>query len=353
MAANARVIRQPNNYNDAGALVVTEYRGEVAQKKIPGKAIDVKFGRNADISTGSIPEDVWIGGGEYQGFNPSISGGQRVSILGGANDTGQVVVSGTTTGGNSDYITVTGGDFLGSGVQNGDVLINDTRNAHGIVTNVTASTVTVFRMDGAWNSSEDKFRIARATGTGAGVVKFKKALRNNFVGEYSEYVVLNGTNPVGSANDEYIRCSRCSVVAAGSNGTNVGAITGRQAVTTANVFFIIGAEDGQTLQCVTTVPAEQTYLIETYITGITRLTGAAGAATVQFETRKYGESWVVLRSFDLQTGARINIDENGGTVLCGGTDIRCRVTRVSDNSTVIDASLEYLVTMIPDREVEL
>jgi len=45
-----------------------EWRLEVARGNVPRVSIFEKFGKNNDIDTGSAPEDIWNGGGDYTGF---------------------------------------------------------------------------------------------------------------------------------------------------------------------------------------------------------------------------------------------------------------------------------------------
>lgn len=60
---------------DADALATrdTAFDQEVAEGLREGYAIRNKFGRNLDIDTGTVPEDVWNGGGLYTGFNATAA----------------------------------------------------------------------------------------------------------------------------------------------------------------------------------------------------------------------------------------------------------------------------------------
>ena len=65
---------------DADAAVVRSISDEllISEGLLHGYSITLKFGRNPSISTGTVPEDVWNGGGVYTGF-PAVS--EKVEVL--------------------------------------------------------------------------------------------------------------------------------------------------------------------------------------------------------------------------------------------------------------------------------
>lgn len=103
----------------------TDFLTHVALGQVPDHSINVKFGRNSDIDTGT-PEDVWAGGGTYTGFN-ATSHESIQALSADANDVGTLRSSGTATGGSAVTLTDAGADFVTTdSVAVGDLLINDT-----------------------------------------------------------------------------------------------------------------------------------------------------------------------------------------------------------------------------------
>lgn len=61
--------RAAQKINDlARRIDMADWYTQVAEGKITGYSIVNKFGENTDIDNGSVPEDVWNGGGLYTGF---------------------------------------------------------------------------------------------------------------------------------------------------------------------------------------------------------------------------------------------------------------------------------------------
>jgi hypothetical protein len=238
-------------FNISGAEITGDFGTEVALDKVSGYSLKTKFGRNPDIDTGTAPEDIWNGGGNYTGFNATAN--QNIEVFSSdVDDQGQVLSSGTATLGTTTTLTDSGATFVTDLVAAGDLLINDTRATHGVIASVDSETqVTVFRMVAdreelqIANQSGDSYRIANANDTGAAVVKLSSMLNADYEKQDSRYVVLNGTTGV-TVTGNYMRCPQGQVILAGSSGNNEGTITARQATTTANVFMVMPAQANRT-----------------------------------------------------------------------------------------------------------
>lgn len=73
MYENGAILTAPKNLilgQDADAIATrgTDFEIEVAENRRGGYQIIRKFGRNPDVDSGTVPEDIWNGGGIYTGF---------------------------------------------------------------------------------------------------------------------------------------------------------------------------------------------------------------------------------------------------------------------------------------------
>lgn len=60
------------SFTNAGLLLVADFESELARGLVPGATMFRVSGRNPDIDTGSVPEDVWAGGDFYTGQDPAF-----------------------------------------------------------------------------------------------------------------------------------------------------------------------------------------------------------------------------------------------------------------------------------------
>ena len=336
-----------DRYNDGGAHLVSDFGTEVALDNVSNYSIVDKFGRNPDIGTATTPEDIWNGGSNYTGFNATSN--ENIEVFSSdANDQGSEVSSGTATSGGFTTITDSGADFVSDGVAVGDILVNDTKSAHGAIITVSATTLTVHRMIGdsstikSRNDEGDSYRVVNANDTGAALIKLSQLLDQDYVSQPSQYVILNGVTGV-TVTGNYIRCTRAQVILAGSSGHNEGIVTIRQATTTANVFANLPAEKNQTTIAAYTVASNQIGLITRVRVSITRASGAAGSANIDILIRRFGEVFRAVRSLEIGTGAGTSINFEGGLAVPPCSDIKFRVASVSDNNTLAEAAFDVLL----------
>lgn len=266
----------------------------VAKGEVPGHSIVTKHGRNPSVGTSN--EDIWNGGDIYTGFNATAADILEVSA--GINDTGSLLSSGnvsvTSDASARNVIVDLGATFVTDGVAIGDIFINDTIAAHGIITAVAETEITVWLMvkgdeQLVSNALGDAYRIATATGTGAAVVHLDFGLDANYL-PIEEHVILNGGNVVETTK-EYIRMSRSSVDLPGSSGSNLAAITVKAKATPLNIFSVLPIGYNQTKIAAYTVNAgERGYLVDSFL-GM----GGTGNATVsgRLRARDFGGAFQV------------------------------------------------------------
>lgn len=242
--------------NDADAVVVrnTDFNLLVAQSLYQDTQNTIKDGLNADIDTGSVPEDIWQAGGTYTGF-PT-----------GAVEAGEIVVAGADTG-------------------------------------------TVYYSYLASSTSTDYVFGSKAI-AGAGTY----ALGHNIW-----------------------RCNFAYFVAASATAFNVGLISIRNTVTTANVFCTIEIGYSQSYCSAYTVP----YNSAVYIDRIQGSVRGSTSASLDgfFWYRTVNESPRLRFPFVLQFGSLYFDDVDYLIRIPSQTDIIPRINACSANN--IEASISY------------
>jgi hypothetical protein len=260
----------------SGDLLTSDFLLEVAKGNVPGHSHINKYGHNESVDTG--PEDIWGGGGLYDFYFTSNQTVEAVSTD--VDDVGELVVSGTATGGSLTTLIDGTADFVPDGVAVGDVVINDTTGEWATVNFVNSTTLithtpmtsgstvqtAIPMVRSHANKSGDTYRIASSADTGAGVIQVE-GLTDSGGGIWivaTETVILNGQTDV-AITMEFIRLYRSYVLHAGSSSTNEGTIS-VEVDATVNSGTNIITMDGQSQQANMTVPSGKTgYFIKGYV----------------------------------------------------------------------------------------
>ena len=333
---------------DVVILRPKDFRFEVGENAIPGKSFIHKFGRNPDLDSGGGFETIWNGGGDYTGHNPTA--GETLEVFSSsANDAGTLLSSGTMTDGDGTTITDTGADFVSDGVAINDMVLNDTDLSHGVITAVTATVLTVFRFNkyGFFSGEAeagDTYRIATAASTGAAVVELQNLLDSGFANETTEFIIMNGVTAVDTVGTDYMRHSRASVRLKGSATFNVGAITARQKVTTANIMMVLPIGFNNTMITAHTIPMGFEGHLDKWLVSLAGKTNAN--VTVRLMMRHFGEAFLVKEEFTIRGSGSSYLDRPfpvPKNSLPPGTDIQ--VTAESDtNDTVAVGSFDLVLS---------
>lgn len=327
--------------NEAGALIVGSFGTEVSRGLYNGYSISTKFGRNPEVDTGSAPEDLWNGGGSYTGFD--TDGNQNLETLSAnAADSGSLVSSGTATGGSSTTLVDSGATFVTDGAAVGDCVILDNKSAHGFITSLTETTLTIREWmlettNGITAESGDTYRVATVSSTGAGVVKWVDPMDEDRAVQSPVYVIMNGTTAVTTTGN-FDRLTRGRVIYGGTNGQE-GVITARQAST--GTVFAQMPTFGQTTIGAFTVPAEKVCLIKRILVSIVRSNGSAGSATILLNVRERGGAWNAKRVLEISTSGPVEDRLEGAIVLRPQSDVKYTINSVSDNDTIVSGEIEY------------
>ncbi len=265
------------------------YDFDIVKGNIPNHKHINKFGHN--IAVGAALEPIWDASAAYTWSTTSA----LVAAAAGVNDTGNVRVTGTATGGSTTTIIDTGVDFVALGVVVGDLVVNDTNDVHGIVTNVAVTVLTIGTAVGIATIIGDTYRVINATGTGAAAIKVY-GLDGSY-DEIEEYIVLNGAAGVNSTKT-FLRLYRAKVLLAGANGWNVAAIT----ITGAALIAQITAQMNKTLMALWTVPNGYT----AYMTGYYAATTSNKITEVHLYVRPFGEVFQIKHIISINQGLEVH-----------------------------------------------
>lgn len=105
------------------------------------------------------------------------------------------------------------------------------------------------------------------------------------------------------------------------------------------VLAFVRAGYGQTQQTHFTVPAGKRMRVKRVNITVARASGAAGSAEIRLWVKNAGQSWVVKREWELQTG--VFSKPVAGIVPDAGSQVRMDVEGVSDNDTNITGEIVY------------
>jgi hypothetical protein len=304
-----------------------------------------KFGHNPDIDTGTLPETIWDGGGQWVG--PTAARVHSI-VSSSTADLGTTVSSGTATNTTTVTLVDTAATFVSDGVSVNDVVIDTTDGDHSFVLAVTSETelsIAELHHNGSI-ASGNSYIVVTPGSTGSSVLHIKKGLDAN-KDEISEYIVMNGTTPVNTANS-YWRISRMHFDGVGSGGVNVGNVTATAAVDS-TVTAIVAAAEGQTLMAVYTIPKnKQGYLTQWYAS-IARDATKAATADVELIVVPYG----MENPYGKRIFCELGLNSAGTSylqhkydpyaVLEAQTDIYVNVAFVSDSNIKISAGFDIIL----------
>jgi hypothetical protein len=326
---NAYGIKQVDNKPRVSSM---PYLYDIAEGNIPNHNTLRKFGYNGNV--GAVLEDIWGGETVYT----YLTAAEQLQIVSSdVDDQGNVVSTGTATGGSTTTLIDTGATFIGDGVAVGDIVLNDTRIAHGIVRAVDSQIqITVenpFRDSDSDTfpkvaipfENGDAYRIVNANDTGAAVVIIK-GLDGNY-DPISEYIVLNGTTDV-TALQSYLRIFRMIVVLAGTTGANEGAIDAENNASTLLLARIpIGLN--QTSMALWTVPRDNI----AFLTSFYASTSSIKVTLVDLYIRPFGETFQIKRRISInQTATRLPYDLP--LAIAQKSDITIRASSVAGGGAV-------------------
>ena len=331
-----------------GQLSITDPAMQAAIAGGTGVSILNKFGKNPDVDTGTVPEDIWDGGGLI--LFPTADRTHQIKSTS-AQDVGTLISTGTMTDNGATSVIDSTATFISDGVSVGDTVLDDTDQDHSLVTAIvseTELTIETWHHD-VEDKTGDTYRVVNPSGTGTAILHITSAYKKGDGTPYTEFIIMNGTTNVPTVNALY-RINRMHGHGVGSNKTNVGIITATADVD-ATVSAQINIGNGQTQMAVAYVPFGKIGIITNYYASMFR-DGAAKDALAEIEMRSN------LWGTDSE-----NIEHAMGLSVIGGvsektfnpykkigqeTDVWLRVNDVSDDNSIIFGGFDIILINIAD-----
>lgn len=245
------------------------YLYDIAEGNVPDREPWSKIGYNADC--GGSWEDLWQVGGSYV---PPSAAMQLEAISTSAQDAGSVGFSGTSSGGSTTSLVDATKDFTaGTPVVVGDVILLDTTGDFGVVTSVSATTLTVSGgFCGGASGASQAYRVIdiSAGGTGCQVARVKGL--NASYAEIDEFIVMNGVTAVPTTLTTWFRVNSWRCIIGGTGLACAGTVDIRNLADTP-IYSRMVAGDTRARNINYCVPAGKTL----YVTSITLSAGSAVA----------------------------------------------------------------------------
>lgn len=182
-----------------------------------------------------------------------------------------------------------------------------------------------------------------AAGTGARTV-FVEGLDANY-NQINETVILSGTSNALTTN-AYKRINNAFVTSAGSNDFNLGTLTFRHSITTANVFLTITPGTNQSACAAFTVPSGMSAYVKNVSARIRG--GTTAALDGYFYVRAFGYPPRLRRPYSIDNNLDLDIAFYGGAILPEKTDVIPRITACTGLN--VDVVFAYDVVLVIEKK---
>jgi hypothetical protein len=180
--------------------------------------------------------------------------------------------------------------------------------------------------------SAEEFEVFSSSASDTGTLTFQYLASSTSTAWLSATVTLNGNTPV-STGVTGIRMHTASYSSGSATTFNVGTITIRHKVTTANIFCVMPIGRSQTNVCAYTIPAGHTGYMRR-IFGSIRGTGSA-IADLDLWVRTLNGSPRLRRPGQIAQNAYLDTEIYGGLTIPAMADVTLRATTSSNNLDII------------------